>query len=309
MTAEMGFGMYAAWSVTAVALALFFVIVYAYRKHESEFLLFALVCLGVGMHTLGLAGEHIAESDAVWHRVAVSGWRRMWRLWAGTANGSSCLCPTEMWWKMEVPNGAPAKVLRFDAEQLGKTQFVFCDRDCENEWADTLQCRICGGTEWKRSKLPSMASHDTRRLILEESWLQEAVKRGKTAAKQVQLCMIHPVRSKELEQRRRELYRIGNNESLAKEVEERELNVCYTTEEVKQRQAQLFQVAYEDTLAALEAGSMKAEVLHAPICDKECTGAAQSTMGPRLNRERVFDPIVAGIGHAPTVPIIPPTAR
>ncbi len=67
----MGFGMYAAWSVTATALALFFAIVYAYRRHESEFLLFASVCLGVGMHTLGLAGEHIAESDVVWHRVAV----------------------------------------------------------------------------------------------------------------------------------------------------------------------------------------------------------------------------------------------
>ena len=41
--------------------------------------------------------------------------------------------PTEMWWKMKVPDDAPVKVLRFDAELLGKTQFIFCGRECENE--------------------------------------------------------------------------------------------------------------------------------------------------------------------------------
>ncbi len=71
MSAEIGFGMYVAWSVTATVLALFFAIAYAYRRRESEFLLFSLVCLGVGLHTLGLAGEHIAKTDAVWHGVAI----------------------------------------------------------------------------------------------------------------------------------------------------------------------------------------------------------------------------------------------
>jgi signal transduction histidine kinase len=71
MTAEIGFGMYAAWSVTAFVLALFFAIAFAYRRRDVEFLLFALVCLGVGGHTLGIAGEHIASTNAVWYAVAV----------------------------------------------------------------------------------------------------------------------------------------------------------------------------------------------------------------------------------------------
>lgn len=71
MSAEIGFGMYAAWSVTAIVLALFFAIAYAYRRREGEFLLFSLVCFGVGMHTLGLAGEHIAGNNAIWHGVAI----------------------------------------------------------------------------------------------------------------------------------------------------------------------------------------------------------------------------------------------
>ena len=96
--------------------------------------------------------------------------------------------PTETWWKMEPVTKQIENVIRslgnspedqqekhrlqsrlkklqeelqqrgfngvFDKEQLGKTQFIFCGRDCENEWADTLQCRICGGTEWRMEALP-----------------------------------------------------------------------------------------------------------------------------------------------------------
>jgi len=197
--------------------------------------------------------------------------------------------PTETWWKMEVPKNAPKEVLRFDATELGKTQFVFCvgDHSCENEWADTLQCRICGGTEWKRSQLPGLETHHPRRLLLEDEWRREAVKRGNMAKRQVQLGMIHPVRSRdpvllrELEQCREQLYWTPNNEILAMEFKERRNAMGYTREEVEQRQAELYWEAVDETLAKLEAGSMKAKVLRAPICVKGCKGAAQSTMGPR----------------------------
>ena len=188
----------------------------------------------------------------------------------------------------------------FDKGQLGKTQFIFCGRDCENEWADTLQCRICGGTEWKRSQKPCMDTHDPRRLLLEDEWRREAVKRGNMAKRQVQLGMIHPVRSRdpallrELQQRRDELNRTPNNdELLAMEVDKLQNAVLYTREEVEERQAELYREECDRTLAKLEAGSMKAKVLRAPICVKGCMGAAQSTMGPRLNRERLTEPLVS----------------
>ena len=191
----------------------------------------------------------------------------------------------------------------FDSRQVGETQFIFCGRECENEWADTLQCRLCGGTEWKRSQMPFLDTHDPRRLLLEDEWRREAVKRGNMAKRQVQLGMIHPVRSRdpvllrELEQCREQLYRTPNNEILAMEFKERRNAMGYTREEVEQRQAELYCEAFDETLAKLEAGSMKAKVLRAPICAKGCMGAAQSTMGPRLNRERLTEPIVAEIGE------------
>ena len=57
--------------------------------------------------------------------------------------------PTQNWWPCndsqanQARDAHPAPVL-YDKEQLDKTQFVFCDRECEDDWKETLICRPCG---------------------------------------------------------------------------------------------------------------------------------------------------------------------
>jgi hypothetical protein len=255
--------------------------------------------------------------------------------------------PTQMWWDVwEVPDDAalrreaemagvkpPAEVPRYDEKELGKTQFVFCGRACENEWADILICRQCGGT-WEEKRAPEndwgktpeqkdlvlwpQETDNPRRLQLEDEWRREAVKRGNTAKRQVQLFMVHPDRK----------YVEGKNvEGYPK--------ALYTEKEVEERQAQLYQAKYDETLAKLEVGSMKARVLRAPICSKpecnkpvpgwwdEATGKRRpyerpvidratgmprtvpykrmiSTIGPRLHRERFTEPPMDDMGRTET---------
>ena len=62
-----------AWSVTALALAVFFFATFAYRRREPEFLLFGLGCAALATHAFGMACEHIAPSPGAWHVFAICG--------------------------------------------------------------------------------------------------------------------------------------------------------------------------------------------------------------------------------------------
>jgi signal transduction histidine kinase len=71
VSSDIGFGLHAAWSVTALALAVFFFATFAYRRREVEFLIFGLGCAAMSMHAFGMASEHVAPSKEAWHVFAM----------------------------------------------------------------------------------------------------------------------------------------------------------------------------------------------------------------------------------------------
>ena len=133
-----------------------------------------------------------------------------------------------------------------------------------------------------------MDTHDPRRLLLEEEWRREAVKRGKAAAKQVKFGMIHPVRSsdpdilRELEQRREELYRTPNSERLAMEVKKLQDAVLYTREEVEQRQEDLYWGKFEAGVLFHEGQSSPRTHLHEGVHGRRAIddGTAAEPLAP-----------------------------
>lgn len=69
LTLQLVVGMNAAWAATQLALGAFFAV--ASRGRDRTFFLFAVVCLGMGAQSLGLAGAHFIEGYGRWMQMAV----------------------------------------------------------------------------------------------------------------------------------------------------------------------------------------------------------------------------------------------
>jgi signal transduction histidine kinase len=82
LTLQLVVGMNAAWAATQLALAAFFAV--AALGRDRKFGLFAVVCLAMGLQSVGLAGAHLVERPGSWLAMAILA--QIGGAWAAAAN-------------------------------------------------------------------------------------------------------------------------------------------------------------------------------------------------------------------------------